>query len=109
MLVGRLPFDHRLGRSLPIIVARRSLQRIEVDVLILQRMNELVHDRDSDVLVRGPLHHVQHSRVRIVVTKDLFGVEIQKELAHVHRLGDEAEDFVRRLLSGKLALRDRVA
>ena len=47
LLVRRLALDHRLHRGRSIVVARDMLERIEIDVLILKRMHQLVHDRDA--------------------------------------------------------------
>jgi hypothetical protein len=104
LFVGRLALDHRLGGQDAIVVARLSLQRVEIDVLILKRVHQLVVDRDRDDLVGRAIHDVEHFRLRIVDAEDLLGEQIDEELSHVHGIGNQPEHLVRDLLAGELAL-----
>ena len=103
LLVLRLPFDDRLRggeRDRCPIVA--FWMRIEVHVLVLQRVHELVRDRDADVFSSAPFTTYSTFVFGIVVADDLLGEHAQEELAQVQRVGKQPEQLVRRLLAGEL-------
>ena len=108
MLVHRLAFDHRLHRRLAIVVADEVLERVQVDVLILERVHELVHDGDPDILLRGAVDDVEELRLGVVVADDLLGEDLHEELAQLERVRQESEQLVRHLLASDRFLHRRL-
>jgi hypothetical protein len=109
VLVGRLPLDHRGDRRLPVVVAREVFERVEVEVLILQRVHQLVRDGDpGDGVIVAALHHVQRLALGVVEPDDLFGEEVQVHPLEIHLIGEHPEALVGALLAGQLALDGRV-
>ena len=88
-----------------IVVALDVQQRVEIRVLILQRVHELVLHDEADLLRLRAIDHVEHLRRGIVEADDLLGVEIEHERAQIEILGDEAEPPEEDLLRVEIGLR----
>ena len=104
----RLPLDHRLRGEHAVVVALDVLDRIEVHVLVLQRVHELVLHQHAHLLHGRILDDVQHLRLRVVEAHHLFGEQIEHQRAEIERVGEDAEPAQQLLLRGEVAGRLRL-
>ena len=86
-------------------VGRAGEQRIEVQMLILQRVDHLVPQRRDRSCRIDAVDEVERLGARIVVAADLIVEHAASERREVERVGDEPEPSVDRLARGELGAR----
>src|SRR5713101_8822225 len=80
-------FEHRIAREFSIFVgAGRLYPRLDLKVLILERVRQFVGHDHALVRKGTPVRDIEFTSLRIVETFDLFG-------EHVHHQGIEVESF----------------
>ncbi len=92
-----MAFEHRLDRGLLVRAGLDPHQRIEREVLVLQRVHQLVREHKAQRGRVGSDDAVQRRRLRIVESRHLLGIEIEEQPLQVERIGDEAEEAIHRL------------
>src|SRR5204862_5684708 len=104
----RLSFEDRLRRAATIVLALQLHQRVEVQVLVLQRVHQLVRDHETGLARIDVGGDVERVRVGIEVPRYLLGQEVDHGAAQVERIGDQAEQPVRGLRALELGGREVV-
>src|SRR2546422_3175298 len=104
----RLPLENRLRRAAPIVLTLELHQRVEVQVLVLQRVHQLVRDHETGLARIDVGGDVERVRVGIEVPRYLLGQEVDHGAAQVERIGDQAEQPVRGLRALELGGREVV-
>ena len=74
-------------------------------MLVLQRVHKLVRQRGTQQLAGRALYHVEGIGFGIVVTSDLFRIQIEQQLLQIYRIGHQTECCVSSFDPGKLCRR----
>src|SRR5438477_2620835 len=104
----RLSFEDRLRRAATIVLALQLHQRVEVQVLVLQRVHQLVRDHQTRLAGIDVGRDVERVRVGIEIARHLLGQEVDHGAAQVERIGDQTEQPIRSLRAGELGGREVV-
>jgi hypothetical protein len=104
----RLPLERGLRGRRAVGLPAHAQQRVEVAVLVLQRVHQLVPEREGGGRAVHALHHVQRLGTRVVVAGHLGAEQPPEQGAQVERVGDGAEPAVRGREAGQLLARPRV-
>jgi hypothetical protein len=83
----RVTLEHCLGRGRTIAITLRGHQGIEREVLVLQRVHQLVREDQAKLGAVPAFDTIQRARFRIVVSRDLLPVEIEQQLLEIQGLG----------------------
>ncbi len=100
----RLTLDHGLRSHLPVAVPLHALEGVEIEILILERVHELVIQDGRRLIARGTLDNVEHLGARVVIADDLLLEEIDQERLQVHGRRDQTESHVENLQATELVL-----
>jgi hypothetical protein len=92
-----LALQYRLRRGEPVVVGRLMEDRIEWEILTLERMDHLMGQDQPKLRRIGAGDPEQGGWVRVVVSGYLLGVEVQQQRAEPERVGEEPEQAVSRL------------
>ena len=93
----RLALENRLRRREPVVVLPGVEDRVERQVLALQRVDQLVGQHQPELGAVGALHAEERGGVGIVEPRHLFGVEIEQQRPQLQRVGQQTEQPVGRL------------
>jgi len=104
----RLPLERGLRGGGAVGLAARAQQRVEVAVLVLQRVHQLVTQRGRRGRRVHALHHVERLRARVVVAGHLLAEQPGEERAVVGRVGNGAEALVGHPLRRDVLARPRL-
>src|SRR5882762_3928702 len=102
----RLPLEDRLRRRAAIVLALELHQGVEVQVLVLQRVHQLVGDHETRLAGIDVGRDIQGVRVGVEVSRNLLRQEIDHRAAQVERIGNQTEQPVRRLRALELGGRE---
>src|SRR5438477_1983044 len=99
---NRLALENRLRRRPPVVRVALLDDRIEVDVLILQRMHELVGHHHAELQRLDIFGNVEGVGIGIVIAGNLFGEHVDHRRPQLERIGNQPEQAERRLQSAEL-------
>ena len=85
------------------------MHRIQADVLVLERVHQLVGDRYAGQVLRGAVDDVQHLCMRIVEADDLLLEQIRQKRLELQGVGNHAEALVSRFLPSDVVGCQRVS
>ncbi|MEJ2336818.1 MAG: hypothetical protein P8Y26_14475 [Gemmatimonadales bacterium] len=90
-----MSLQRRLGGGGAIVqLADRSRQGVEVNLLVLERMDELVNEDGLQLVFGNIFDHVQGVATRIVVADHLLEEERTEQGSELKRVGQQAEASV---------------
>src|SRR6266487_971275 len=87
-------FEHRIAREFSIFVGAGCLYpRLDLKVLILERVRQFVGHDHALVRKRAPVRDIEFTSLRIVEPFDLFGEHVHHEGIEVESFGNEAKSL----------------
>jgi len=102
----RLALEDGLRRRAAVVLPLELDEGIEVEVLVLERVHQLVRDDEPDLQGIDVGGDIERVRVGIVIAGDLLGQQVHHRAPQVERIRDEAEEPVGGLGAGEFGGRE---